>query len=86
MDCRNSSLLLPEKIKQLESASQNIKRNICVTLGTKNVLSGIPLSLFIAVIAKYCHSVEDEKESTHRLKTLKILQTTVKIVESFDQF
>lgn len=74
-------------MKQLDSASQNIERNICVTSGTKKVLPGIPLSLFIVVIGKYWHSVEDEKESTHHLKIFKIeLQTTVKIAESFDQF
>lgn len=64
-----------------------MKRNIFVPLGIKNVLPGILLALFIAVIANCCHSVEDEKESTHNLKTLKSeVETTVKIAESFDQF
>lgn len=51
MDYRDTSA--SQKMKQLDSASQNIERNICVTSGTKKVLSGIPLSLFIVVIGKY---------------------------------
>ena len=64
MDCRNSPLLLPEKMKQLgESQSKYQEKYIC-TFGDQKCSVRHLLALFIAVIAKCCHSVEDEKEST----------------------
>lgn len=68
-------------MKQLgENQSKHENKDIC-TFGNQNILP------VFAVIANFCHSVEDEKQTRFKKKKKKSEgEVTVKISESFDQF